>query len=180
MSSRMNLKDFQQELARRLENADTEEKEQAALLAVSAGSENWLVTLPDAGEIVPVNNLASVPLTLGWFRGLANVRGNLFSVVDLAAFGGEPPEPLTSDARIMLVGVKHGLNTAVLVSKAFGLRNPDDFEVDNDFEDQRSWVGGGMRDSQGKLWKLLVVRSLMTDPRFLDAREDRYKRGSKI
>ena len=32
-----------------------------------------------------------VPLTHSWFRGVANVRGNLYSVVDFSAFqGGEP------------------------------------------------------------------------------------------
>jgi CheY-like chemotaxis protein len=110
--------------------------------------------------------------TRTWFRGLANVRGNLYSVVDLASFCGESLSPMSNESRMMLIGTRHGLNTALLVTRALGLRNPDDFEVDESFTDTRPWVGHALRDHQNRLWKRLIVRPLLVDPRFMDASAD--------
>jgi twitching motility protein PilI len=172
MAKRISLREFQQDLTRRLAEVGTSGK-RSGLLAVTAGTDNWLVDLSDAGEIIAAPSIAEVPLTRNWFRGLANVRGNLFSVVDLAAYySGEAPGPITSHSRMILVGVKHGMNTALLVSRALGLRNPDDFEADENFSDPRPWVSGALRDNQNRRWKRLVVRNLLADPRFLDAAMD--------
>ena len=171
MAKRISLREFQQDLTKRLAEMSGSGR-RSALLAVTAGSENWLVDLSDAGEIIAAPNLTEVPLTRNWFRGLANVRGNLFSVVDLAAFCGEAPPPLTNDSRMMLIGAKHGLHTALLVSRALGLRNPDDFDVDESYTDTRPWIGGALRDHQNRLWKRLIIRPLLADPRFLEASAD--------
>ncbi|MFT4171249.1 MAG: chemotaxis protein CheW [Rhodocyclaceae bacterium] len=171
MAKRISLREFQQDLTRRLTEVKTAGR-RAGLLAFTAGGENWLVDLVDAGEIIAAPALTTVPLTHGWFRGLANVRGNLYSVVDLAAFSGETPTTLNNDARIMLIGTRHGMNTALLVSRAQGLRNPDDFDVDENFVDPRAWIAGALRDAQGRLWKRLSVRPLLADTRFMEAAID--------
>lgn len=171
MAKRISLREFQQDLTRRLQEVGSSGR-RSALLAVMAGSENWLVDLTDAGEIIAINALTEVPLTRNWFRGLANVRGNLYSVVDLAAFCGEQASALSNESRMMLIGTRHGLNTALLVTRALGLRNPEDFEVDENFSDPRPWVGRALRDHQNRLWKHLIVRPLLVDTRFLDAGVD--------
>ena len=89
MAKRISLQEFQAGLARRL--AEARDTRASALLAVQAGSRNWLLDLAEAGEILAVPPLAPVPLVHPWFRGLASVRGNLFGVVDFAAFHGEAP-----------------------------------------------------------------------------------------
>lgn len=171
MAKRISLREFQQDLTRRLSEMSGANRG-SALLAVTAGGENWLVELSDAGEIIAAPSLTEVPLTRNWFRGLANVRGNLYSVVDLAAFCGEALPALTNESRMMLIGTRHGLHTALLVSRALGLRNPDDFEVEDSFSDTRPWIGGALRDSQNRLWKRLIIRPLLSDARFLDAGAD--------
>jgi len=171
MAKRISLREFQQDLTRRLQDVGNSGR-RSALLAVVAGSENWLIDLTDAGEIIAINALTEVPLTRNWFRGLANVRGNLYSVVDLASFCGESLSPLSNESRMMLIGTRHGLNTALLVNRALGLRNPDDFEVDENYTDTRPWVGHALRDHQNRLWKRLIVRPLLVDPRFLDSSAD--------
>lgn len=168
MAKRISLRKFQQDLARRLEDAGNAAR-RPALLAVAAGSDHWLLDLSDAGEIIAAPSITAVPLTRSWFRGLTNVRGNLYSVVDLAAYCGEAPAPLTNESRMLLIGASHGLNTALLVTRTLGLRNPDDFEVDDAFANNRPWIGQALRDLQNRLWKRLVVRALIADPHFLDA-----------
>ena len=167
MAKRQSLREFQQELTRRLTEVKLSGR-RSALLAVNAGPENWLLDLAEAGEIIATPNITPVPQTRAWFRGLANVRGNLYSVVDFAAFCGEAQTPLNNEVRILLIGTKHGMNTALLVSRTVGLRNPEDFDAD-DQADTRPWVTGAVRDSQDRLWRKLSVRPLLADAHFLDA-----------
>ena len=106
MARRVSLREFQQDLVRRLNEAAAADAP-SARLGVQVGSEVWLVRLEEASEVIPVPAIANVPLTQGWFRGLANIRGNLFSVIDLSAFQGGEPTPQTPDSRLLLVAERY-------------------------------------------------------------------------
>ncbi len=167
MAKRISLREFQENLSRRLAAAQSGQRR--ALLGVQAGDENWLVDLAATGEILPVPALASVPLTRPWFNGVVNVRGSLYGVVDFSAFHGGAPIPPAGHARLLLIGAKLGVNSAILVSRAVGLRNPEDFEADRGEADPRPWVGQRLRDTQDRLWLKLDVPKLLAQPVFLDA-----------
>lgn len=111
MSKKISLREFQENLVQRLTTAQQGQTTHAAL-GIQAGREFWLVDLTDSGEIIPTPPLSSVPLTQPWFRGLANIRGSLYSVVDFAAFQGGDPTTATSESRLLLVGTRLGLNSA--------------------------------------------------------------------
>ena len=76
------LREFSTQLAQRLKEAPGMATEPTRL-ALRVGSENFLVEMGLAGEIVPLPDIAPVPWTKPWYRGLANVRGRLIGVVDL-------------------------------------------------------------------------------------------------
>ncbi|HEY6898284.1 MAG TPA: chemotaxis protein CheW, partial [Rhodocyclaceae bacterium] len=129
----------------------------------------WLLELSDAGEVVPLPQLAEVPLTQPWYAGLANVRGALYSVVDLAAFHGRPATLRSSAARLLLVGTRHGINSALLVERILGLRAPEGLKPEPvAAEPERPWAGEALRDARGERWRRLLVKPLLNDPRFLD------------
>lgn len=166
MARRSSLREFQENLARRLAEARTADRR--GLLGFQAGSESWLIDLAEAGEILPSPPLSTVPLTHPWYRGLANVRGTLYSVADLAQFHGERPTPIAGQARLLLVGARLGLHCALLVTHSVGLRSIDDFEEDPD-ADPRPWVARRLRDAQGRSWLQLDPAKLLAQPQFLDA-----------
>ena len=87
---RTRLREFQTQLVERMQAASSGAVAQASQLAVMVGQMRWLLNLQDAGEIVPVGAITKVPLTKDWFLGMANVRGNLLTVVDLRRFVGLP------------------------------------------------------------------------------------------
>ena len=74
MSNRVGLREFQQNLSRRLAGAAAQDNLRSRL-AFEAGNRLWLLSLPDAGEVMPVPWLCRVPLTRRWYCGLVNVRG---------------------------------------------------------------------------------------------------------
>ena len=94
---------------------------------LSCGGERWLIRLADAAEVVAVPPIAAVPLTQPWFLGLANIRGNLYSVVDFAGFLGREtvvPHGTGGQSRLILFGPRAGdLKAGIVVQSVLGLRN---------------------------------------------------------
>lgn len=167
MAKRISLREFQEKLVRQL--AEAQSSERRTLLGVEADNQNWLINLTDTGEILPVPSLVPVPLTQPWYRGIANVRGTLFGVIDFSGFGHNRLTTPTGSARLLLLASRHGTNSALLFSRASGLRNVDEFERDDGPADQRPWVTERLRDMQGKQWLKLDVRALISSPAFLEA-----------
>lgn len=167
MAKRISLREFQESLVRRLTSAQRGETTRA-LLGVESGSKLWLLDLSDSGEVVPLPPLTTVPLTKPWFSGIANVRGTLYSVVDFSAFQGGDPTRRNNNARLLLVGARHGINSALLVDRTLGLKNLDDLEPVAAEAGAPPWAGESHIDAQGRRWTRLYLRELLDDPAFLE------------
>lgn len=167
MAKRTSLREFQENLAHRL--AEAKGSDRRTLLALEAEDTHWLIDLTDTGEVLPPPPLASVPLTRNWFRGIANVRGMLYGVVDFSSFHGGPLLVPTGRARLLLLGTRHGANTALLFSRTTGLRSLEEFEPDHSAAPAHPWVGGSLRDMWDRQWLRLDVRALLASPAFLEA-----------
>lgn len=165
MSDKSSLHDFQSQLADRLSAAEAG-LHAPSWLGIEAGGEHWLLDLSDGGEIVPAPQLNPVPLTQAWFAGIANIRGKLYAVSDLAAFCGQPPTP--RNANLLLIGNRHGSNAALLVMRLLGLRNPETFVAEAADPGAPAWRAQVYRDAQGTCWYKLGVRELLADPLFMN------------
>lgn len=167
MAKKTSLRDFQSRLAERLTSAA---KSRGALswLGVEAGDEAWLLDLSDSGEIVQSPQLAAVPLVQSWFCGIANIRGSLYAVTDFSVFRGGQPTVQNSNARLLLIGSRHGSNAALLVSRMLGLKKPEDFTPESLDADAPVWARQCLSDTQGRLWRKLSVRDLLVDQDFMN------------
>lgn len=166
MGKKGSLRDFQAHLATRLAGAS--DQSAAGLLGVQSGADYWLLSLSDSGEIIPLPPLTSVPLTKPWFVGVANIRGNLYSVTDLSAFQGKDATPQNTSSRLLLIGTRHGNNAALLVTRTLGLRNVDNFTPVTPDADAPPWANEAYADNEGRRWKLLNVAMLVADETFMD------------
>lgn len=164
---KLSLREFQENLVQRLTSARAG-RATRALLGVQAGRDYWLLDLADSGEIVPLTTLTGVPLTKPWFCGMANVRGTLYGVVDFSAFQGAEATPQNADSRLLIVGARFGINSALLVNRTLGLRNIEQMERRPAEADPRPWVGEQYGDAQGNTWKRLNLKNLLGQPDFLD------------
>lgn len=160
MSNRINLRQFQQQLTDRMQ-AKGQAGEQASALGIQIGGDLWLVEMDDISEVLPIPHITTVPFTRLWYCGVANVRGNLYSVVDLAAFMGQADVLRDGRSRVLLVAQKFALNAGLLVNRVLGLRNIRTW--------RRSEVGGRVQyeDQQGHIWRQLNVSMLLKQPDFL-------------
>lgn len=166
MAKKISLREFQEHLAARLVGAGGQTA--AGLLGVQSGNDYWLVNLADSGEIVPLTPLTPVPLTRPWFAGIANIRGNLYSVADFSAFRGHEPTPQNAGSRLLLIGTRYGTNAALLVSRMLGLRNIEAFTPAPVAADAPAWAREAYTDNEGRRWKKLDVRELLADESFME------------
>jgi len=171
-SAKLDLRSFQQELATRLASKTAAQVE-SSRLGLACGGEQWLIRLADAGEVIAVPPIAVVPLTKPWFVGVANIRGNLYSVVDLAVFlGREGPAPHGSgvQARMVVFGPRAGdLKTGVIVERVLGLRNLAELAPVAPFADAPAWYGQRWMDADGGAWQEIDLAKLAAEPAFLQA-----------
>jgi twitching motility protein PilI len=162
---RMSLRDYQRELAERLREADSTRS--ASRLGVQVGAQSWLVDLVEAAEVIPVPPITAVPLTRAWFRGVANVRGNLYSVVDFAAFLDAGAVTIGEQARLLILGERFRSAAALLVDRSLGLRNPTQLRLREPTPGRAAWLRAEYDDDAGTRWSELDVAGLVRDSEFL-------------
>lgn len=163
MAGKTSLRDYQRDLAERLKNAGVGRS--ASKLGLQVGDEAWLVDLTEAGEVIPVPAIAPVPLTRPWFKGMANIRGNLYSVVDFPAFLGGAPVTVGDQSRLLLIGERFRLAAALLIDRSLGLRNPAQLQPREG--DVAQWARAEYADTDGKHWKELDLPELVQHLDFL-------------
>jgi twitching motility protein PilI len=119
-------------------------------------------------EILPPPPMTLVPGVKSWLKGVANVRGNLITIVDLPEYFGKPTVFLDEKARMMIMNVA-GLNTGLLVNEVLGLRHFDEELERQDLSGLDDPVvaqlnGAFLRDDV--LWGVFDMKSLAESPSF--------------
>lgn len=165
MAKQISLREFQQGLAQRLREAQAE-TEPTSRLGVQTGNRFWLLKLDEAGEMLPLPEISSVPLTKPWYLGMANIRGVLASAVDFAAFMGGEPTVRTPECRLLLIADRFQSFSGLVISRMHGLKNVQVMQATEQPAD-RAWIGTAYRDSDGRLWRELDMAALVRHDDFL-------------
>jgi twitching motility protein PilI len=114
---------------------------------------------------MPPPPLTPVPLTKNWYCGVANVRGNLYSIIDLNTYTRQEATARDAHNRVMLLGQRFAFNTGLLVTRVLGLRNTEDWPQS---EENGST---SYQDPSGQIWHKLDIHQLLSQPEFLQIGE---------
>ena len=168
MANKEALRELQGRLAERLAAARTQQRGKS-WLAVECGGRGLLFPLREAGEIFPFAPVLPVPHTHRWYLGVANLRGHLNGVVDLAAFlGVKTGEAARDQARLVGFNQTLDINCALLVERLAGLRSEAQLTAEADDDLKRpAFVGARYRDAEGRIWQELNLAELATHETFL-------------
>jgi len=172
MANREALRELQSRLASRLQAARTEGVA-ASWLAVESAGRKYLFPLAQSGEIFPFTATQPVPYTQNWFLGVANLRGGLYGVVDLASFvGGQAPAQRSdagrAESRLVALNAILEVNCALLIDRLAGLRSLDAFTSSSDApEGSPGYFGSGYTDAGGAYWQEINLQALAQQPQFL-------------
>lgn len=160
------LREFSLQLAERLKEAPRRETE-SMRLGVRIGSANYLVAMNTVGEIVTAPAIAPVPWTQPWFRGLANVRGRLLGVIDVMQLAGRGALPSDQGQQLLVLGDTLNVNAALLITRAFGLRNVNDLEsLDTATAGAQLWESTHYRDMDSTVLIELKLGHLVASDAF--------------
>ena len=126
MANREALRELQIRLASRLQAARSETVSVSSWLAVESAGERYLLPLVQSGEIFPWTSVQPVPYTRDWFLGVANLRGGLTGVIDLARLMGHisvRSEQTLAESSLLAFNAALEVNAALLVDRLAGLRD---------------------------------------------------------
>lgn len=166
-AGKLDLRSFQQELATRL-TSKTAAQVESSRLGLACGGEQWLIRLSDAGEVIAMPAIATVPMTKPWFLGVANIRGNLYTVIDFAGFLNRGATPGGGSARLVLFGPRTGeLRAGIVVARVLGLRNLAELAPASSPQDAPAWYAQRWMDAEGGAWQEIDLAKLAQDGGFL-------------
>ena len=155
---RTRLREYQEQLLERMQAAKGGAGAPIQQLGMQVGGTRYLLDLLEAGEIVSPVAPARVPLTQPWYLGLANVRGTLVGVIDLARYLGEDAAPASGpSARLVTFAPALGFNCALLADRVYGLRQAAGMRREGDI----------LRDADDQAWTPLSLAALVREERFL-------------
>lgn len=138
------------------------------------GAESFVAPRGDVREVLPVpEQLTRVPGAKPWLRGIANVRGQLLTVVDLKSFLGAGRTQTDRQTRVLHLSGRD-LSTAVMVDEVLGFRRfgADEYRREAPATVIRceSYLAGGYRRGS-ESWPLFSLSRLLEDDLFLRAGE---------
>jgi len=167
---KISLREFQQGVLDKLKAVSEKEGARpSSKLGLQVGQLFWLVDLADVAEVVPPPAMAHVPLSQPWFAGVANVRGNLYSVADFSLFCGKEPVATGPDRRLVLAHAKFKVNAALLVTRLLGLKHNEDLTATAISNTAPPWVSAEYTDKDGTHWQELSMLELVNNQDFLQA-----------
>ncbi len=133
------------------------------------GNITLVAPLTQVHEILHYPKLTLVPGTLGWVKGLANIRGTLLPVMDLRGYLGQSAISLDTHSRIMVIQ-QENLSVGLLVDEVLGLKHFDPQEavtrVKKLNEAVKPYIQGAFLQSD-QTWYVFNMTTLAEDPQFL-------------
>jgi len=166
MAKKFNLREFQTTLSQQLQAAASRDNT-GSRLGFRVGDASWLVSLSDTEEVIPVPPIVKVPGACRWFRGVANIRGNLFAVSDFSDFMGQGVTPEHVDCRLLIPHRDFGVNAALLVRSTLGLKNIKHYQLRGDHAASHPWVARQYADEAGTDWCDMDFGQLLGNAGFL-------------
>lgn len=165
MAKKFNLREFQTTLSQQLQAAATRDNT-GSRLGFRVGDVNWLVSLSDTEEVIPVPPIVKVPGSRRWFRGVANIRGNLYAVSDFADFMGQGITPDHDSCRLLIPHHDFGVNAALLVRNTLGLKNINRYQPLSE-NAAFPWITRQYTDDAGGNWCDMDFGQLLGNAEFL-------------
>ena len=171
MANKQALRDLQTRLAERMQQVRTETPG-VSWLAVDCAGQGLLLSLKQAGEIFDLGPLLPVPHTRPWLAGVVNLRGGVYTVVDLARFLGlrDGSAPAQGQARLVAFNAALGINGALLIDRLEGLRHAADLQAELESTDNAprpDFALARWRDAAGRWWQEIDLAALAQSPQFL-------------
>ena len=119
-------------------------------------------------EIIPEQELSPIPLAKSWVRGMTNIRGEIYTVIDFSSFIGLPKTIITKRCNFFLLPDTK-LKSALLIDSRISLksfsstlttRDPKDY-----YHELSPFLGSVVVES-GQSWGVIDIDALSESEEF--------------
>jgi twitching motility protein PilI len=139
--------------------------------------QHFVAPIGEVSELLELPSYTRLPGVQPWIMGVANVRGRLLPLLDLAAFFGGRLEGQRKRHRVLVLEIDE-LYTGLVVDTALGMQHflADTFSaelaaVDNQLRDYLvgSYAKKASPAGEGDRWYVFSPARLAEEPRFINA-----------
>lgn len=138
---------------------------------------HFVSPLKHVREVLLHSRVIAVPETYSWLKGLANSRGDLITVVDIAEFLDRPAAEDANAGRWMLINDTR-LNCAIVVQEVFGLKQFRESQTTTkELESAlhaKPYLTGKVFKEDTRDWYELDLIKLSKDKKFVNAADQTY------
>jgi twitching motility protein PilI len=134
----------------------------------------FVAPIGEVSEMLEVPSYTHLPGVQPWVKGVANVRGRLLPLFDLAAFFGDRLVGGRKQRRVLILETET-LYSGLMVDQVFGMQH---FPMD-EYSELAGDVAGnilpfvtGSYPSAGRKWSLFRPALLAAEPRFINAAKE--------
>lgn len=141
-------------------------------VAFKLGEYRLVAPLGEIAEVLTLPDVTSVPLSQPWMRGIANVRGRLLPVTNLAGFlGMEQTQQRTTEFKVLVID-KPQIFSGLQVHQVMGIQNFSTRQYEPEGLPSEvplsAYVHGRFRHNQQE-WYIFMPSLLVKDSRYLEA-----------
>ena len=133
----------------------------------------FVAPLGEVAEVIYPPKLTSVPNVQGWVRGLANIRGRLLSVSDLACFISGERSPFLPTQKVLCIS-NNDHYVGLIVDQVLGIQHFNKksfFSDNNDLEEKLNNYCQGYFQQHNQAWNIFLFSRLLNDPQYMNASE---------
>ena len=139
-------------------------------LAFNVGLHQYIIPIADIDEVIAISNLTSIPHTPSWLMGLANVRGNLVTLLDLHDYIFQSTSKVAARSkRALLVKTDthfYGLVIDSIIGMKSFHRDQGSDQVPEGFDPNYIDFISAFYSSGEEWYAVLSVENLLLDERF--------------
>lgn len=134
------------------------------------GAYHFVAPLGEVKEVIPLSKLSSLPASVDWFMGIANLRGRVLPVTDLQKFMLGTRQSLTPLSRILVMDFEQS-SVGFLVTQVLGVQRflaqpkvvkTEDLDIDDSFKPHVQ----GIFEGEKQRWTVLSLKKLSEATQF--------------
>lgn len=140
-------------------------------IAFEVGGQEFVAPMGEVSEILAVPELTPIPLTKPWLLGVANVRGRLLPLADLAKFLNIESSERLKNKKVMVID-QDGVFSGILVDQVLGMlqfTGNDYQDVPLPEESPFAPYNHGKFHKDGKDWFVVMPSLLFNDSTYQNA-----------
>lgn len=140
-------------------------------IAFEVAGQRFVAPMGEIAEILAVPDFVSIPQTKPWLLGVANVRGRLLPLTDLAKFLGISSHETLKKRKIMVID-EDGIFSGIVVDQVLGIMQftESDYEARSLPESSPfAPYNHGVFVKDGKEWFVIMPSLLFTNTEYLNA-----------